>query len=489
MQNVDYAPFEPPELLHGESVSFPADIYAYGILIYRLATMQNPWPPERYRAIYNIHQAVDRGTRPTIPKGTPLFIADLMQQCWRPAPSDRVPFEVIIRMFYHEPTPRFRSRPTIARYNDYCKRVFLDTNMSPEFSKIVRIPIKSDVASFEELVASADGGDVNAAYTVGRILAVDQENPANRERAVHYLERAASAIPAAALDIVYVYGRDRSNRAKALRWAQRAASDPEAIRARILFAELLGDSHPEVVEVLRPVVEQKVPEGIYLMGRYYRHGANQNPELSMKYLREAAALGHVTALNDIAKSQMDNKGDPAEILKNFERAANLGSRAAMYNLSTIYTPGSAITLAGVEQNAERAEEYLRQGADAGHMQSMVKLAQIFLERSTDCECLTVEYLLTESARLFKRAADLGNPVAQLRYGELCLQGINGVRSVRNGMRYLLMAAQQRSGRAMRAMAAIFEKPGNGLPVDQERARKLRAKAAEVEAMRRQPSAV
>ncbi|KAL0954124.1 hypothetical protein HGRIS_005266 [Hohenbuehelia grisea] len=77
-----------PELLDGEKLEKPSDVYSYALVAWELFTGNVPYShiPERAFA----RRVVDKQERPERPESlTNDLLWDLMQQCWQPEPADR----------------------------------------------------------------------------------------------------------------------------------------------------------------------------------------------------------------------------------------------------------------------------------------------------------------------------------------------------------------------------------------------------------------
>ncbi|GBC07329.1 hypothetical protein RclHR1_00740012 [Rhizophagus clarus] len=80
-------PYVAPEILRGENYTPASDIYSFGIIMNTLATGKRPWYNEAHDI--NLAKNICDGKRLEIPKDTPKFYAELMQQCWDNEPENR----------------------------------------------------------------------------------------------------------------------------------------------------------------------------------------------------------------------------------------------------------------------------------------------------------------------------------------------------------------------------------------------------------------
>lgn len=82
-----------PEIMMLQPASNMCDVYSYGILLWELASHDQPFkgiPP------LFIPREVDKGVRPPIPEATDVAVKELIKKCWQTKPEDRPVFESIL---------------------------------------------------------------------------------------------------------------------------------------------------------------------------------------------------------------------------------------------------------------------------------------------------------------------------------------------------------------------------------------------------------
>lgn len=84
-----------PEVLRGEGTTPASDVYAFGIILWELATQQHPFGEFDYKFTIDLEEAIKHGTRPTIPVDCNPALAALIADCWNPTQKSRPTFSQI----------------------------------------------------------------------------------------------------------------------------------------------------------------------------------------------------------------------------------------------------------------------------------------------------------------------------------------------------------------------------------------------------------
>jgi mitogen-activated protein kinase kinase kinase 11 len=86
--------FMAPEVLQDTNISWPADVFAFGMTVWAIITEQVPFAdhPNPVRTA----TAINNGTRPPIPAHLPQLCKDLINKCWAMNPDARLTFMEIV---------------------------------------------------------------------------------------------------------------------------------------------------------------------------------------------------------------------------------------------------------------------------------------------------------------------------------------------------------------------------------------------------------
>ena len=128
-----------------------------------------------------------------------------------------------------------------------------------------------------------------------------------------------------------------------------------------------------------------------LARQWYTRAAERNDPFAHVGLGRMYARGSGTA------------ADGRQAATHFERAAELGSAAGMFELATLYAEGAP----GIERDQAKAVQLFRTAADAGDASAMLRLAGIYAQGQSGLP------RDVEASRMWlRRAAEAGHPQAR-----------------------------------------------------------------------------
>jgi serine/threonine protein kinase/GTPase SAR1 family protein len=87
-----------PEIIREEEFNVSSDVYSYGIILWELLVRKHPFSEYEYQFMFELEDLIKRGSRPSIPAGTPVEYANLITQCVSSEPEERPPFYDIIKL-------------------------------------------------------------------------------------------------------------------------------------------------------------------------------------------------------------------------------------------------------------------------------------------------------------------------------------------------------------------------------------------------------
>lgn len=137
-----------PERLGGAQVSPATDVYALGLLLYRLLTARLPWPAGNTTEALRAHLYADPEPLPTLP-GLPPDVADLCLRCLAKDPGDRpAAAEVATRLGAHvglQPViPAISSTPTVPLHRHTAEEQTLaEVRLEPAVSTVRALRLRA----------------------------------------------------------------------------------------------------------------------------------------------------------------------------------------------------------------------------------------------------------------------------------------------------------------------------------------------------------
>uniref|UniRef100_A0A8C1PIL7 Tyrosine-protein kinase n=1 Tax=Cyprinus carpio TaxID=7962 RepID=A0A8C1PIL7_CYPCA len=178
-----------PESLAYNTFSIKSDVWAFGVLLWEIATYgMSPYPGIDLSQVYDL---LEKGYRMEQPEGCPPKVYELMRACWQWSPLDR---------------------PSFAEIHQAFETMFHDSNISEEVA--------------EELCKTASGGQGGLAHTLGHDMPLlpsksrgQKKHSENKEN----MEEAGTHGPAGLAASLFV-GDGRSSSSPALPRKQRDKS-------------------------------------------------------------------------------------------------------------------------------------------------------------------------------------------------------------------------------------------------------------------------
>jgi TPR repeat protein len=229
-------------------------------------------------------------------------------------------------------------------------------------------------SELEEILKSAEKGDAEAQFNLGRMYANGQGVDQSDTEALNWFRKAADQGYAKAqygLGFMYYNGRslDQSN-ANALKWYRKAADQGNAeAQCKIghMYANGQGvdQSYAEALKWFRKAADQGHANAQCSLGVMYAkgQGVDQSDSEALKWFRKAADQGIVEAQFNLGVMYNNGQGvdqSDTEALNWFRKAADQGYAKAQFNLGVMYENGE-----GVSQSDVQAQKWYRKAAGQG----------------------------------------------------------------------------------------------------------------------------
>jgi TPR repeat protein len=445
------------------------DIFAYGMILYEIATGQACFthPPGRPLTTFQVEQAIVDGKRPEWPPGAAIseLIMGICEHCWSQNPDDRPEFYHVVLALREAGDPPFAGANR-DEYDEYMNRVFEQTLQSLECESVFSEPPEPAAARGAEAIrAQADAGDALSQVKVGRLFAIGNGpwGHSLTEAFRYYQMAAAQNHPTGLYNAAVCLRKGRGclvDEAESVRFIQRAAGLGSLEAARDL-AELLrrGDGVPRDARRARELFKAGSDRGDMPCQFAYAQmllegegGPRDQTAAAQLYLR-AHTSGYDDASCDYAYMLLTGQIGPADVAKAldiYKQAATKGSAPAQLNLGILYHEGRL-----VPKDQVQAAYYFQMAAVQGlpraeALWGMYLWKELGGQRKNELE----------ARMLFRHAADAGDEIAQNNLGAMCEEGVGGPQHDDEALAHYRSAAQRGIGRAMVRFARLAHRTGD-----------------------------
>jgi TPR repeat protein len=229
----------------------------------------------------------------------------------------------------------------------------------------------------------------------------------------------------------------------AAQWFLQAATQGNA-RAQSNLAAMYFLGHgvqadvPTAMHWYEMAARQRDVVALTALGAMYRlgEGAPKNAVKAQVYFEEAAKLGHVPAELALAKmyeaQEADKRHDASDAALWYARAAKKGDVEAQTRLGYFEENGI-----GVSQDVPGAINWYTKAAGQKYVPAMLGLAHLY----EDGKGKALPPNITKAIDIYRAVASSGDPVAELKMGQLYRQGKGVTRDLVNAYEWFYLAAQ------------------------------------------------
>jgi TPR repeat protein len=227
---------------------------------------------------------------------------------------------------------------------------------------------------------------------------------------------------------------------------------------------LLKNDETEALRLLHKAADGGFVAAQESLGIFYATGVGMeqpNPSEAISWYIRAARQGSIDAATNLGTMYAAGNGIPKDMgtaIRWFRQAADAGGGVAQYNLALIYGRGD-----GVERNDRESTYWLTKAADHDVIPALMDLAR----RSALPRDGSPPNVDAAIAR-YKKAAELGNALAQAILGDLYSNGELVKADYEQAVKWYRMAADQGQRDGQFGLAARYIL-GQGVPADQNEA--------------------
>ena len=490
-----------PEIWRKSEYTKSSDIYAFGIVMYEIMTLERPF---NTIGIFDLMQTIAKGNRPEFTKPVSEVYKNLIQRCWSQIPSERPTSDEILKeietnhnyitddvdesefLKYVQHISKydvtFGSIDVINPLNDFINEKKLENDLmkSIQISTTSFVGKKFPYKYYENLgnenkmlVDSAEDGEVEKQFELGKCLIEGKSNfHLDLILSLKYLRE--SMKNGCKESVIYyikmlIYGKIiPSNHKKALKLIEKIFKDDETTK-ELLYGKLYKNEkkYDSSNIFFQQCMKTGNDESFYEYAQNLRkgYGVDKNEEESIKYYLESIKLGNLKAMYKYGKILIKNEGKEKGI-QLIKKSADRGYSKAQYQYYKIISNDgideSAIEylkrssyngytesmyeygclLLKNDKNKELALFYLKAASDKGHFDSMFEYGRTIIEKEE------IHSKRKEGVKYIKVAADNGNSEAMAYYGLICYEGILVEKSKEEAEKYFKKGIEHGNIRAI-----------------------------------------
>jgi TPR repeat protein len=322
--------------------------------------------------------------------------------------------------------------------------------------------------AFREFRKADKAGDVEGTLYLGKAYINGWGVPADVSHGTDLIRDVAEgglAKAEYAMGIAYWYGRGvERNNTTAFAWFQRAAKQQNvAAQMKLGYSYRDGTgvtANGKKAEQYFTLAAKSQPQGLMEIGAMYYSGkgVTKNLNKAVAMFRAGAEQDHPHSLYWLSYVYSTGEGVKAndqKYLEYLERAANLGSGRAQYDMGRQY-----VNVLG-DGDTVKAVYWFEKAALSGYRDAKEKLS-FMLERDWDVP--------TEKTKLFwkKTLADAGVAQQQWNYAQLLNRGEEVKKDLELSRKYLFASANGGFKIAQFTVGQAYFEGNLGLPIDQEK---------------------
>ena len=445
-----------PEMLSGNTYKSKVDIYAYGMIAYRVVTMRSPFDSNLTYA--QIKQKVVNGERPDIPSTVPENYVSLFSHCWAQESTSRTSFPKIVEGFVKGSfVLPDADKSVIYKY----QRIVVPQYEPKEYSMAA------------ELKKESDEGIAESTYNFAQYLMYGYGVVKNVKEARKYLKISADrGFAQAQYEHARCLMRFEKDDEQANEYLKKAAQNGNRYAKRYLTTMASANTANQPRQVLEKKAIKGDPDALYELGdQMSKSPDNQaNANETFEYFKTAADMGNAKAQLRVALSYHNGlNGAPKDLTeanKYYKMAALQGNPKAMCNLAYNLMHGE-----GIEKDIKTANELYRRSAESGYAVAEHNYAYNLMNG------IGVQTNMQEANRLYKLAADQGHVPAQYSFANNLMKGKGIQQDVQLANTYLIKAAENGNILAQCQLAMNYMN-GNGVEKDEKLANQYYKMAAD-----------
>ena len=476
-----------PEQMNGTSISFPTDIYSFGLIVYFIYEGKHRYEyepdfneksfkemengPKELQELYKACIRYDPSERPTKEEIKEVLLEvnsfNFLEQNLVKQSIIQIERNVFIQYFAESILLNSLNDDMYHAYMNYVS-LFCEAMMQNDYSKILcclgaaflegdRIE-ENFTKSRQYFALSKELNNSDALYYIGIMYLKGNCVEKSFEKAEDYFIQAMKQRNGKALFQVGLfcyrgnYYKKNFERAKNLfELAMQENMSEACICLGTMYSNGQGVSinYSMAKKCFERAAELKDPDGVFILGTIYHFGQGvlRNYSKAREYYELAASMNNSRALLNLGNLYREGLGvhkDYQKMLECYERSAKLGNSDAYYIIGLAYYKGI-----GAGKDYLRAKQYFEKAAEANNHKAQCSLGQFYDEGLIG----DPDYIMAK--KYYELSAIQGNSDALNNLGMIYYYGKGVNQDTKKAIEYLELAAEHNDSNALFNLGFIY----------------------------------
>ncbi|MDR1385710.1 MAG: sel1 repeat family protein [Planctomycetaceae bacterium] len=241
------------------------------------------------------------------------------------------------------------------------------------------------------------------------------------------------------------YYRVKKDFGLAIKWFQQAAEKGNA-KGQVMYGTcffigvVVPQDNKQAFEWFQKAANQGDSGGQWRLAFCYVAGlgTDKNTKKAFELFRKSAEQGDLDGMWNLA-IHLDDQGEKEEAVKWYKTAANKGKPEAEWRLGDCYLTGVIVDQKTVlEKDEQTAFEWFKKAANHNSVEGLSHYAMCLYQGTGTKQDRKA------SVEPFRKAANMGEPVAQFMYGSILLigEGFGVEKNTEKGLEWIIKSAEQ-----------------------------------------------
>ncbi|KAK8898172.1 hypothetical protein M9Y10_000444 [Tritrichomonas musculus] len=396
-----------PEILYKKEYTKAVDVYAFGIIVYEIITLDEPFSNLPF---FSIFYQVSKGNRPDFKKPIQPAYRVLIEDCWAQDQNKRPTFDQILFRLTNDEDfiSEGVEKETFLKFIEYIE------GSEISFDKSAKIDLNDNHFDIlYKFISQKNGFQINSNFYSKifpykeyinlrkecKDLVEEAENDPNKQFIIaqHLIEGQEKFPRNVQLGIKY------------LKLSMKSGVKNSAV----YYCKMLikGNEIPTNLQKVRKVIDNLLNKQqdlyLYLYGKLYKK--EKSYDKSKKCFEKSIQLGNVDSIHEIAKMMFKGEGFPVDKLNAIQYYKMAIEKEC---IKSMYKYGMLLIKSEKDDMKNEGIRYIKCAADKGYSKAMYEYSMILKESQEN------ELNKQEMIKYLKKAADQGNADAIYEYSSI-----------------------------------------------------------------------